>query len=173
HPVQPAGDRLVATGPVTDGEVDGDPLIAGEREREQAAQPGPGVASLALDALDHLFGGGPLPGVQHLVEQRAAVAEVPVEAAPGDAERPGQRLDPDRVGPARRQGPQPLSDPGTARRADRGGHRLSSSRLTPPPAVPSLHPYSTVWMEADHAAPGHRAHLPALADPRAHRRFPA
>ena len=110
-------------------------------EREQPRSLARASAALALDALDHLFDGRPLPGVEHLLEQRTAVAEVPVEAAPGDAERLGQRLDPDGVGPAGRQGPQPVSIHCCAAC---GSGRPSSllSRLTPPPAVPSLSLYA-------------------------------
>jgi hypothetical protein len=50
-----------------------------------------------------------LPGVEHLLEQRASVVEVPVEAAAGDAQRRGQRLDPDRVGAAGGKRSEPLS----------------------------------------------------------------
>src|SRR5690348_17905968 len=38
-----------------------------------------------------------LPGVEHLLQQRAAVGEMPVEAALGHAERLCQHLDPDGV----------------------------------------------------------------------------
>ena len=75
-------------------------------EREQSPQLGPGVPALALDALDHLVDAQPLPRVEHLLEQRAAVVEVPVEAALGDAERLRQRLDPDGVRAAGGEGPQ-------------------------------------------------------------------
>src|SRR6266540_1632884 len=70
----------------------------------------------------------PLPRVEYLLEQRAPVVEVPVEAAPGDAERPRQQLDPDGVRAAGGKRPQPLFDPAAAWRACRGGHHLSVSR---------------------------------------------
>src|SRR6266498_956905 len=115
-------------------------------------QLGPGVPTLALDALDHLVDAHPLPRVEYLLEQRAPVVEVPVEAAPGDAERPRQQLDPDGVRAAGGKRPQPLFDPAAAWRACRGGHRLSVSRparsLTAPQMMASLHPYITVWFES-------------------------
>src|SRR6266511_1530830 len=129
------GDRLLAPGPVADCEVDPQRLVAGGGERGQSPQLGPGVPTLALDALDHLVDAHPLPRVEYLLEQRAPVVEVPVEAAPGDAERPRQQL-----------------DPAAAWRACRGGHRLSVSRparsLTAPQMMASLHPYITVWFES-------------------------
>jgi len=66
---------------------------------------------VALDALEHLVGGFPFPGVEHLLQQRAPVGEMPVEAAFGDAERLRQDFDPDGVRAARGQGPQALLDP--------------------------------------------------------------
>src|SRR6266496_1685266 len=119
---EPLGDRRVAPGPVADREVG--PQDAGGGVREQLPELRAGVATLALKAFDHLVGGRPLPGVEHLGEQRAAVGEVPVEPAPGDAERTGQQLDPDGIRAAGGQGPQPLFDPPAAGRAGRGGHRL-------------------------------------------------
>src|SRR5215510_7257938 len=83
---EPGGDRLVTPGPVADGQVDRQQL-AGERERARQPQLGPDVAAVALDALEHLIGGLAFPGVEHLLQQRAPVGEVPVEAAFGDAER--------------------------------------------------------------------------------------
>ena len=54
---------------------------------------------LPTDLLEHP---GPefdaLPGVEHLLEQRPAVLEVPVEAPLGDAQPLREPLDPDRVG---------------------------------------------------------------------------
>src|SRR6266511_3144751 len=119
------GDRLFAPGPVADCEVDPQRLVAGGGERGQSPQLGPGVPTLALDALDHLVDAHPLPRVEYLLEQRAPVVEVPVEAAPGDAERPRQQLDPDGVRAAGGKRPQPLFDPAAAWRACRGGHHLS------------------------------------------------
>jgi hypothetical protein len=86
---QALGDRRLAPGPVADCEVDPQQLLAGRRHREQPPQPCLGVPALAVDALDHVFDASPLPRVEHLVQQRAPVAEVPVEAAAGDAERVG------------------------------------------------------------------------------------
>jgi hypothetical protein len=48
---------------------------AGRGEREQSPQPGAGVAALALQPLGYLRG-RPLPGVEHLLQQCASVAEV-------------------------------------------------------------------------------------------------
>src|SRR6266542_3716819 len=146
------GDRLLAPGPVADCEVDPQRLVAGGGERGQSPQLGPGVPALALDALDHLVDAHPLPRVEYLLEKRAPVVEVPVEAAPGDAERPRQQLDPDGVRAAGGKRPQPLFDPAAAWRACRGGHHLSVSRparsLTAPQMMASLHPYITVWFES-------------------------
>jgi len=89
------------------------------------------VAALAFDPFDHLVDGGPLPRVKHLLKQCAPVGEVPVEAAPGDAERLGERLDPDRVRAAGGQRAQALFDPRAARYAGGGGHRLSLPPLEP------------------------------------------
>src|SRR5207253_3809397 len=97
-------------------------------EPGQSPQLGPGVAALALDTLDHLVDARPLPPVEDLLEQRPAVVEVPVEAAPGDAERLCQRLDPYGVQAAGGQRPQPPFDPAAAWRACRRGHRPSVSR---------------------------------------------
>jgi hypothetical protein len=102
---QALGDRLLAPGPVADCEVGPQHLVAGEADREQPPQPGPGVPTPALDAVDHLVDGHPLPRVQHLLEQRTPAVEVPVEAALRDPERLRQRLDSDGVGAARGKGP--------------------------------------------------------------------
>jgi AcrR family transcriptional regulator len=93
---QAFGHGRVMPGPGADGEVDREKLVA-ERERAGPAQLGPGVTTPALDAFDHLVGSGPFPGVEDLPEEGGPVLEVPVEAAPADAERLGQRLDPDGV----------------------------------------------------------------------------
>src|SRR5215510_1406377 len=122
------GDPLLAPGPVADCEVDPQRLVAGGGERGQPPQLGPGVPALVLDALDHLVDARLLPRVEYLLEQRAPVVEVPVEAAPGDAERFRERLDPDGVRAAGGQRPQPLFDPAAAWRAGRGGHRQTISR---------------------------------------------
>src|SRR5215510_9764037 len=112
---EPGGDRLVAPGPVADGQVDRQQL-AGEGERARQPQPGPGVAALALDAVEHLIDAHPLPAVEHLLQQRPPVGEMPVEAALGHAERLRQNLDPDGVRAARGEGPQALLDPPATRR---------------------------------------------------------
>src|ERR687896_728898 len=92
-------DRAVAAGPVADGEVDRQQR-GGEGQRAGAAGLGPWVAAFALDAVDHLLGAASLPRVEHLLQQRVAIGEVPVEATPGDAERLRERVDPDGVGAA-------------------------------------------------------------------------
>ena len=81
--------------------------------------------------------------------QGAPACEVPIEAAPGHPERPGERLDPHGVRAAGGEGTHPLFDPPAARCAGRGCHRPASSRcaaLTANAPLPSLHPYTTVWM---------------------------
>ena len=74
-----------------------------------------GVPTTALDAFDHLVDADALPRIEHLGEQRAAVIEVAVEAPLGDAERPCERLDPDRLGATCREGGEALIDPSPAR----------------------------------------------------------
>src|SRR6266699_5374930 len=130
---------------------------------------------MALDALEHLIGAHPLPGVEHLAEQRVPAGEMPVEAALGHAERLRQGLYPDGVRAAGRKGPQAFLDPPATGRPGDGGHGLSLSvrELAAPLAV--LHFIYTVpyrW-RFPHAAPEYRAHIQALADPRAHGRLPA
>src|SRR5512140_3102530 len=104
---------------------------------------------MALDALEHLIGAHPLPGVEQLLQQRVPVGEMPVEAAFGHAERLRQGLDPDGVRAAGRKGPQALLDPPAAGRPGDGGHGVSLSR----PGVDStagsatFHIYGTVYME--------------------------
>ena len=61
--------------------------------------------ALALDAIDHLVDDQPLPRVEHLLQQRGPVLEVPVEAALRDAERLRRLLDSDGVGAADAKGP--------------------------------------------------------------------
>jgi 2-oxoisovalerate dehydrogenase E1 component len=122
---QALGDRLLAPGPVADSQVDRH--HAGGDEREQPQQPDARVAAVTLEPLEHLIGSRSLPGVEHRLEQRAPVGEVPVEAAPGDAEGLGERLDPYGVRAARGQGPQSLFDPFAAGRSGRRGHHISLS----------------------------------------------
>ena len=126
---QALGDGRLAPGPVADREVGPQRLVAGGGERGQSPQPGPGVAAVALDARDDLVDARALPRVEDLLEQRAPVVEVPVEAAPGDAERLGQRLDPDGVGAAGGQRSQALLDPAAAWRACRRGHCSGASSI--------------------------------------------
>ena len=77
-------------------------VVAISDSRRSLALASPPSASIALD---HLVDAHPLPRVEHLLEQRAAVVEVPVEAALGDAERLCQRLDADGVRAAGGEGP--------------------------------------------------------------------
>ena len=65
-----------------------------------------------------------LPGVEHLVEQRLAILEMPVEAALGHPQGRGQRLDPHGVRALLRQGLQRRVDPCVAWSPDLG-HRIS------------------------------------------------
>src|SRR5258707_3534781 len=100
---------------------------------------------------------------------------MPVEATLGHAERLRQGLDPDGVRAAGRKGPQAFLDPPATGRPGDGGHGLSLSvrELTAPPAVlHSMYTVPYIW-RFPHAAPEHRAHLPALAHPRAHGRLRA
>ena len=102
-PAQPPGDVAVAAGPVPDRQLDGESL--GRRgDIEQLLQLGARVAGLAGDAGDDVLGPGLLPGVEHLLEQRLAIREVPVETALGHPQGHGQGLDPHRVRAAGRQG---------------------------------------------------------------------
>ena len=80
------------------------------------------VAAMALDAVEHLIGAHPLPGVEHLLEQRPPVGEVPIEPALGHAERLRQSLDPDGVRAAGRKSPQALLDPPVAGRPGNRDH---------------------------------------------------
>src|ERR1700722_4599089 len=130
---------------------------------------------MTLDALQHLIGAHPLPRVEHLVEQRVPVGEMPVEAALGHAERLRQGLDPDGVRAAGRKGLQAFLDPPATGRPGDGGHGLSLSVRELTVLLVMLHFIYTVpyrW-RFPHAAPRYRAHLPALAHPRAHGRLPA
>ncbi len=114
---------MVAPSPVADCQVDGQQL-AGEGERACQPQPGPDVAAMALDALDHLVDGLPFPGVEHRLQQRPPVGEMTVEAPLGHAECLRQGLDPDGVRAARGKGPQALLDPPAPGRPGDGGHEL-------------------------------------------------
>src|SRR6185437_11788820 len=144
---QALGDRRVMPGPGADCQVDRQ-QPGGEGERARAPYPGPGVAALPLDAFGYLIGAHPLPGIEHLIEQRVPVGEVPVEAAFGHAERLRQRLHPDGVWAARRQRPQTLLDPPAARCPDDPGHgsHLYFSCLDSIAPNASVHIYATVYM---------------------------
>ena len=108
------GDRAVAARPVADREVGVSRLDVLGGELVEPAKPRLRVTAFALDVRDHLVDAHPLPGVEHLAEQRLPAVEVPVEAALGDAEGLGERLDPDGVGAAGGQGLQSLVDPAAA-----------------------------------------------------------
>ena len=105
------GDRMVAPGPVAVARsIGSSSLEKGERARQP--QPGPDVAAMALDALDHLVGGLSFPGVEHLLQQRPPVREMPVETPPWSRrECLRERLDPDTIRAARGKCPQALLDP--------------------------------------------------------------
>ena len=93
---QALGDGRVAARPVADREVDREDLVVGGGELEEPLDPlAPVGLRVGVDALDDLVDARALPRVEHLLEQRGAVREVPVEAALGDADRLGERLDPD------------------------------------------------------------------------------
>src|SRR5215472_13832604 len=104
---------------------------------------------MALDALQHLIGAHPLPRVEHLVEQRVPVGEMPVEATLGHAERLRQGLDPDGVRAAGRKGPQAFLDPPATGRPGDGGHGLSLSvrKFDGTAGGATFHIYGTVYME--------------------------
>jgi hypothetical protein len=111
---RPVPPRPVAHGEVDAQRVDADRLVARARDPGKAPQLRPRVAAAGLDALDDLVDAQPLPRVEHLLEQCAPVAKVPVEAALGHAQGPSQRLDADGVGTARGEGAQALLDPARA-----------------------------------------------------------
>jgi hypothetical protein len=64
------------------------PVGASGSRGKRAGQPqlGPDVAAMALDPFEHLIDTAPLPGIEHLFQQRMTVGEMPVEAALGHAE---------------------------------------------------------------------------------------
>src|SRR5271166_5017547 len=123
---QALGNRGVAPRPVAHGEIDRQQR-SGEGQPTRLAQLDPGVAALAFDALDNLPGAHPLPGVEHLREQRTPVGEVPVEAALAHPKGSRKGLDPNSVWPAGGERPQPLIDPAVTRRAGDGDHGSSVS----------------------------------------------
>jgi hypothetical protein len=120
---QPFGDGRVVPRPGADGEVDWQQL-AGEGERAGQLYPRPGVAAMPFGAFDHRVGAHPLPGVEHLGEQRVPAGEMPVEPALGDTERLREHLDAHGVWPAGGQGPQALFDPPAAGRSCDGCHSM-------------------------------------------------
>src|SRR5260370_5755036 len=130
---------------------------------------------MALDALEHLIGAHPLPGIEHLVEQRVPLGEMPVEATLGHAERQRQGLDPDGIRAAGRKCPQAFLDPPATGRPGDGGHGLSLSH----PGVDSaaggatfIYTVPYTW-RSSMRLPKCRAHFPPPAPTRAHRRPPA
>src|SRR5213079_2292880 len=104
---------------------------------------------LALDAPDDLVDDDVLPRVEHLVEQCAAVVEVPVEPTLGDAQRVGELLDAHRIGPADAEGSQALVDPAGSGRARRSGHAFCTLPYR----------YAAVWKEGPREASEQRPHL--------------
>src|SRR6266851_7785431 len=110
---------------------------------------------MALDAVEHLIGAHPLPGVEHLDEQRVPVGEMPVEATLGHAERQRQGFDPDGIRAAGRKCVQAFLDPPATGRPGDGGHGLSLSvwELTALLAVlHSIYTIPYIW-RFPHAAP--------------------
>ena len=124
-PADACGDRGVAAGPVADGELEGQQVLAGVGRGEQAPEPGPTVATTAVGGLDGAVDQGLLPGVEHGVQQRLAVAEVVVEAPLGHLQGRGDGLDPDGVRTTRRQRSQARLDPGGLGGAEMGRHDRS------------------------------------------------
>ena len=161
HPAHPLGHPRVPPGPLPHREVRPQRPGTSEGQPGQPPQPGPGVPTVALDRLDHVLQVGPLPRVEHLVQQRPPVREMPVEPALGHPDHLRQRLDPYRVQPSVAQRSQALLHPPLPRRpANR--HRLSFPSPWPtahgpsargePPTAPR--PYG----------PAARAEPPARAD---------
>ena len=72
-------------GPVANGEVDRQQLV-GEGQRACSPQFDPRIAALGFYAVENLVGAHTLPGVEQLVQERASIGEVAIEAALGDAE---------------------------------------------------------------------------------------
>ena len=116
------GDLGVAARPVADRQLDGE--VDRRGQVEEVLQFGPRVHRLALDAGDDVLDHRLLPAVEHLVEQRLAVFEVPVEATLGHPERRGQGLDPHRLRAAGAKRLLRRLDPGFAWGSDIG-HGLS------------------------------------------------
>ena len=109
--------------PVADRQVDRQQLGA-ERERTRPTHLRAGVATPALHLLQYLVGRGSLPGVEHRLEQRAAVLELTVETTARDPEGLGQHLHTHGVGPAALgQRAQPGLDPGGSWGSGRRRHR--------------------------------------------------
>ena len=121
-PADARGDPVVAPAPVADGELDLEEPSTCRSQGEQLAQPGPRVAAAPFDGLDGLVDEALLPGVEQSVEQRLTVGEVVVEAALGDAELLGERLDPDGARAARGEQSETALEPGFARSSDWCGH---------------------------------------------------
>ena len=105
------GDLGIMSGPVVDRQVNGHSVVGGQGEESPKLRSG--VASLGVDLLDDLIEQAPFPLVEDLVQQGAAIFEVPVEAALGDTELAGDRLDADAVGAGGSKRAQALVDPAT------------------------------------------------------------
>ena len=173
---QAGGDGLVAARPVADREVDRE-QVARERQHPGAPTLARGSPPSRSTRSSTSSRAPALPRVEHLVEQRAAVLEVPVEAAAGDAERLRQRLDPDRVRARRRRGRASPPRSSCSGGCGSGPPSRPVSRpvgLTRPEGRGYAHPYRTVRMKTTPMRlPPLRAHVPPLAHPRARGRLPA
>ncbi len=87
----------VAPRPAADGELDArgaSRAPAAKGQGDQFLDQRAGVLGVPdVETLDDLFGGRVAPGVEHAAQQVVAVLEVPVEAAPRNAELARQRID--------------------------------------------------------------------------------
>src|SRR5690606_30820408 len=89
--------HAVAARPRSYGQLDGGGLACGippERQRQKLAYLRGSFDAPPLETIDHLFSGGVTPGDQDVFQQLRPMAEMPVEAAPGDLQLSGQRIDP-------------------------------------------------------------------------------
>jgi hypothetical protein len=68
--LHPLGDRLVATSPVADGQLDFEQFRIRIDDLEQPPQLGSGVTALAVGVRDHLVDHHPPPLFEHLLERR-------------------------------------------------------------------------------------------------------
>ena len=163
-PVQALGDVTVAARPVPNGQLDGE--VDRRGQLEELLQFGSRVGRLALDARDDVLDDGLLPGVEHLVEQRLAIGEVPVEAtlghpqAPRPAPRPARRPGRPPPGPAVPRRPMRRVESGPWPRAYLYGTVLTDA------SAPAYDPYDSVWIEDGMRIPNAGTRIPPLAHPR-------